>query len=53
MEPYATSHDALDEDRAFQKEVENAARALGEAVKLARAGKLEEPGRGLSEPIPK
>ncbi|WP_407158606.1 flavodoxin family protein [Bradyrhizobium sp. STM 3557] len=53
MEPYATSHQGLDEDRAFQKEVENAARALGQAVKLARAGKLEEPGRGLRDPIPK
>ncbi len=53
MEPYATSHDALDKDRAFQQVVENAARALGQAVKLARAGKLEEPGRGLSDPNPK
>lgn len=53
MEPYATSHQALDDDQAFQKEVENAARALGRAVTLARAGKLEEPGRGLADPIPK
>ena len=35
MEPYATSHQALDEDWAFQEEVRNAARALGSAVKLA------------------
>ena len=27
-EPYATSHDALDRDRAFQEETRNAARAL-------------------------
>ena len=33
MEPYATSHGALDEDRAFQQEVRNAAHALGNAVK--------------------
>jgi multimeric flavodoxin WrbA len=53
MEPYATSHVALDKDRAFQQEVENAARALGNGVKLARAGKFEDPGAGIEEPIPK
>jgi multimeric flavodoxin WrbA len=53
MEPYATSHQALDDDRAFQQEVENAAHALGRAVQLARAGRLEEPGRGLTDPSPK
>ncbi|KRR13355.1 NADPH-dependent FMN reductase [Bradyrhizobium jicamae] len=53
MEPYATSHQALDEDRAFQDEVRNAARALGNAVKLARAGKFENPGKGLVDPNPK
>ena len=53
MEPYATSHRALDEDEAFRTEVANAARALGDAVKLHLAGKLEEPGAGLQEPEPK
>jgi hypothetical protein len=53
MEPYATSHDALDEDRDFQEEVRNAARALGNAVKLARAGKYENPAAGLVPPDPK
>ena len=53
MGPYATSHAALDEDDAFQEEVRNAARALGNAVKLHRAGKYQEPGRGLSDPRPK
>jgi hypothetical protein len=53
MEPYATSHEALDEDHAFQQEVENAARALAGAVDLARAGRLEDPGRGLIDPNPK
>ncbi|ANW01229.1 flavodoxin family protein [Bradyrhizobium icense] len=53
MEPYATSHQALDEDHEFHDEVRNAARALGNAVKLARAGKLENPAKGLVEPDPK
>ena len=37
----------------FQDEVLNAARALGNAVKLARAGKFENPAEGLAEPNPK
>ena len=45
MEPYATSHEALDEDRAFQQEVVNAAQALG--VRLARLGRLDNPDAGL------
>lgn len=53
MEPYATSHQALDRDGDFQQEVVNVARALGSAIKLARAGKLEDPARGLVEPDPK
>jgi len=53
MEPYSTSHEALDEDHAFQKETENAARALGNAVKLARAGQSLDPGRGIADPNPK
>jgi multimeric flavodoxin WrbA len=53
MEPYATSHEALDQDEAFRKETENAARALGNAVRLARAGKLEDPSDGLVDPNPK
>jgi hypothetical protein len=53
MEPYATSHGALDEDRAFQQEVRNAAHALGNAVKLARGKDLQDPGRGLIDPTPK
>jgi hypothetical protein len=32
MEPYATSHEALDKDEAFQQQTRNAARALGNAV---------------------
>ena len=53
MEPYATSHEALDKDDAFRRETENAARALGRAVRLAHAGKLDDPSYGLADPIPK
>jgi multimeric flavodoxin WrbA len=53
MEPYAISHQALDRDDGFQQEVSNVARALGSAIKLARAGRLEDPARGLVEPDPK
>ena len=40
-------------DDAFCKDVINAARSLGKAVKLARNGMLEDPGRGLVELKPK
>jgi multimeric flavodoxin WrbA len=53
MEPYATSHQALDDDEAFQEDVMNVARALGKAVLLHRAGKYQEPGEGLVDPNPK
>ena len=53
MEPYATSHHALDEDEAFQDDARNVARALGNAVKLTRAGKYDDPGHGLVDPNPK
>jgi multimeric flavodoxin WrbA len=52
-EPYATSHEALDRDEAFQEEVRNAARALVEGVKLSRAGRLPRPDAELREPRPK
>ena len=52
-EPYATSHEALDRDHAFQEETRNAARALVKAVKLLRQGKLAEPDAGLRSPRPK
>ncbi|TYM00137.1 hypothetical protein FXB40_01090 [Bradyrhizobium rifense] len=44
MEPYATSHAVLDEDARFQQEVSNVARALANAVTLAR-------GAGWSIPV--
>jgi multimeric flavodoxin WrbA len=53
MKPYATSHEDLDSDVAFQEEVRNAARALGAAVRLARVGRLVNPAEGLSDPTPK
>ncbi len=52
-ESYATSHEELDGDRAFQEETRNAARALVQAVKLLRRGKLSQPGAHLKQPRPK
>jgi hypothetical protein len=53
MEPYATSHQPLDDDTAFQQEVLNVAQALGTAVTLSRAGKFENSRKDLVEPNPK
>jgi multimeric flavodoxin WrbA len=39
-EPYATSHDALDQDAAVQREVRGAANTLIEAVALSREGRF-------------
>lgn len=50
MEPYATAHEALDRDEAFQEDTRNVARALGQAIKLHRAGEFQNPGKGLKEP---
>jgi len=52
-EPYATSHDALDEDAPFQQEVRNVARAVGNAIVAMRAGRLTRPDHGLERPRPK
>jgi multimeric flavodoxin WrbA len=51
--PYATSHDDLDDDAAFQAEVRNAARSLVQAVKLMRRGRLPQPDAQLPEIRPK
>jgi multimeric flavodoxin WrbA len=51
-EPYATSHDALDHDAAVQDEVRSTAKALVEAVGLARAGRFPHVERE-SGPRPK
>jgi multimeric flavodoxin WrbA len=50
-QPYATSHEALDKNEAFQEETRNAARALANAIKLARAGKYEQPDEALQDPV--
>jgi len=42
-EPYATSHQALDRDEAFQEEARNVARALAQAIPDVRAGRLRQP----------
>jgi multimeric flavodoxin WrbA len=49
-EPYATSHQALDRDRAVQDEVRNVARAVVNAVGELRAGRLSAPDRQLRRP---
>jgi multimeric flavodoxin WrbA len=53
LTPYATSHDDLDMDKGVQDDVRNAARALMQAVKDRRGGKLQPPDRGLHEAKPK
>jgi multimeric flavodoxin WrbA len=52
-EPYATSHEALDKDRAFQEEARNAARALVVLVRQIRSGRVVAPDEGLRDPRPK
>jgi multimeric flavodoxin WrbA len=52
-ESYAESHDTLDRDRAVQEEVRNSARAVAEAVRQIRAGKLVPPDAKLRKPRPK
>ena len=48
-EAYATSHDALDRDEAFQQEVRNAACVLVEAVVEMRQGR-KVPGADIASP---
>jgi multimeric flavodoxin WrbA len=52
-EPYATSHDALDNDTAVQDETRNAARVLARAVERSRAGQIPDPDDGIVDPRPK
>ncbi|QGZ37875.1 NADPH-dependent FMN reductase [Pseudoduganella flava] len=52
-ESYAESHAALDKDAALQEEVRNAARAVAEAVRELRAGRLSKPDARLRRPRPK
>jgi multimeric flavodoxin WrbA len=53
MQPYATSHEALDLDAALHEEVRNAARSLICAVDLMRRGALRQADAKLREPRPK
>lgn len=48
--PYATSHDALDEDAALFEEVANVARATTEAIAELRQDRLSQPGKNLKPP---
>jgi len=52
-EPYATSHEALDRDRAVQAEVAQAAEALMKSLPDVRAGRRTNPGAALPRPRPK
>jgi multimeric flavodoxin WrbA len=48
-QPYATSHEALDEDKDLFREVRNASLALANMVKQIRSGKYRAPDEGLPE----
>ena len=48
-EPYATSHDDLDQEKDFHEEVRNAARSLVQAVRLLRRGDLKLPDASLTD----
>lgn len=48
--PYAGSHAELDKDAGVQREVENVAAAVAQAVRQLRAGALQPPDRGLIPP---
>lgn len=52
-QPYYNSHDALDQDKAVQEEARNVARAVVQAVKELRAGRLSQPAKQLKPPRPK
>ena len=50
FKPYYNSHDALDEDKDVQEETRNVARAVVQAVKQLRAGKLGQPDKQIEWP---
>src|SRR5690606_16941478 len=52
-EPYATSHDTLDDDTSVQQEARNLARAVSAAVIGMRAGVCRNSGEILDNPRPK
>jgi multimeric flavodoxin WrbA len=52
-EPYANSHDTLDQDECVQEEVRNVARAVLRGVQDLRSGRFHPPGCSLQRPRPK
>jgi len=52
-EPYATSHDALDQHEAVQEETRNAARAVAQVTAALRAGELDDAIAARRSPRPK
>lgn len=53
FEPYATSHDALDRDKAVQGEARNVAHAVAQAVDHLRGGRLLAVQPKVKNPRPK
>lgn len=53
FEPYANSHNTLDQDNAVQEEVRNVARAVAHAVAELRSGRLQRVRPRLSRVRPK
>ena len=53
FEPYFSSHEALDRDRAVQDEVRNVAGSVVAAVAELRAGRLSQPDKASQSPRPK
>jgi hypothetical protein len=53
FQPYASSHEALDQDEAMQEESRNVARAVAMAVTQLRAGGLQAAQSGSTRPRPK
>ena len=52
-ESYAESHQALDRDELFQREVRNVAASVAAAVGQLRAGTLSKPDAGVRPARPK
>lgn len=52
-EPYATSHQALDQDDAMQQDVRAAATTLARAIKLQAENALKQADEGLRPAIQK
>ncbi len=52
-EPYATSHEALDQDEKLFEEMRNVTRAVHQRTRAVRAGTFAEANEGLRDPRPK